>query len=426
MAIAVLWVAFSAWLAQAWLDQLSAEIGWPGAYLAITFIAFVPGFMNAFLLSTMLFDRRPERRPPDVYPPLTVLIAAYREEAAIGDTLRSLAEQNYPGALQVLVLDDGSTDKTAAVVNALLPTLALPPRYAIRLVRFPRNRGKAAVLNDGLAMADHALVVTLDSDCLLRADAMAQLVERYLSDPPGTRAVAGAVLVRNSRQNLLTRAQEWDFFHGIAAVKRMQSMYHGTLVAQGAFSLYDRDAVRAAGGWPAVVGEDIVLSWALLRSGARIGYAEDALAFTNVPETLRQFARQRIRWSRGLIEAFKAHGGLLVKPRLTLIFIWWNLLFLPMDIVFTFVFIPGLIAAMFGIYWIAGPLTLTLLPLAALWNVVIFRVQRRMFRREGLKVRRNVTGLLFYTLIYTILLQPVCVWGYVTELLGRRKAWGTR
>jgi poly-beta-1,6-N-acetyl-D-glucosamine synthase len=86
----------------------------------------------------------------------------------------------------------------------------------------------------------------------------------------------------------------------------MQGMYHGILVAQGAFSLYRRYALEEVGRWPECVGEDTVLSWALLQEGYGIGYADNALAFTNVPTKLRQFALQRKCWSRGLMEAFEA------------------------------------------------------------------------------------------------------------------------
>lgn len=220
--------------------------------------------------------------------------------------------------------------------------------------------------------------------------------------------------------------QEWDYFHGIAAVKRMQSMYHGTLVAQGAFSLYRKDALVEVGGWPACVGGDIVLTWALLEKGWRTGYAEDAVAFTSAPTSYRQFAHQRRRWARGLIEAFAQHERLLFKSRMTTMFIWWNLLFLPMDLVFTLVFIPGVIAAFLGYFWIAGPMTLLTLPLAALWNLVIFRIQQRMFRGQGLKVRRNWKALAIYVLGYAVLMQPVALWGYLSELAGRQKKWGTK
>src|SRR3546814_952486 len=138
----------------------------------------------------------------------------------------------------------------------------------------------------------------------------------------------------------------------------MQSMYHGTLVAQGAFSLYDRKALEDVGGWPECVGEDIVVSWALLERGHRIGYCEEAVAFTNVPDALGQFARQRRRWSRGLVEAFKQHPRLLLKQRLSLLFIWWKVMLLQLDVVYTLVFTTGIIAALFGYYHIVGIMTL--------------------------------------------------------------------
>lgn len=370
--LALMWTAFSIWLSLRWLEDLAALTNWAFALIAIGFIAYVPGFMNAFLLSTLAFDRRPERAKLGTYPGVTILVAAYNEATAISDTLTSLYHQDYQGPMEVLVLNDGSTDDTAAIARATLAKFVLPPHYSFQVIDHAVNAGKAAVLNRGLSLATHELVATIDGDSWVRTDGVTQIVERYLSDPPNTVAVAGAVMVRNSRENFLTRAQEWDYFHGIAAVKRMQSMYHGTLVAQGAFSLYRKETLNEVGGWPECVGEDIVVSWAILEKGHRIGYAEDALAFTNVPTKLKQFALQRKRWSRGLIEAFKAYPNLLFKRRLTTIFIWWNLLFLPLDLVYTFVFIPGLVLALFGHFWIAGPLTLAVLPLAAMWNMFIF------------------------------------------------------
>ena len=426
LAIALAWMVFSIVLSLPWLGDLSALLGRPLALVIITFIAYVPGFMNAFLISTILLDRRPARRVPEAYPAVTVLVACYNEGASIANTVRSLADQDYPGAMTVLVMDDGSTDDSVALAEAAIASARLRPGHDFRVVRGGRNAGKAAVLNRGLAMTRDALVATVDGDSWVYRDAMARLVERYLSDPPGTRAVAGAVLVRNSRRNWLTRVQEWDYFHGIAAVKRMQSMYHGTLVAQGAFSLYERQALEDVGGWPECVGEDIVVSWALLERGHRIGYCEDAVAFTNVPDTFAQFARQRRRWSRGLIEAFRTHPRLLRKRRLSLLFIWWNVLFLPLDVVYTLAFIPGIVAALFGYHQIVGIMTLLVLPLAIAWNGLIFRTQRLMFKRQDLKVRRNLRGFFAFVLGYSLILQPVCVWGYVSEFAGLRKNWGTK
>ena len=426
LAVALAWTMFSIYLAEAWMHDLAKLTHPLFAIWALTFIAFVPGFMNAFLATSLLLDKRPQRRTPLFYPGVSILIAAYNEQGGIAATLESIARLNYPGQIEALVLNDGSTDRTAAEVRATKAELRLPANIVIRLVDYEQNRGKAAVLNSGLEKAQHDLICTIDGDSRLRTDSLTEIVERYLSDPPGTMAVAGAVLVRNSRATLITAAQEWDYFHRISAVKRMQSMYHGTLVAQGAFSLYRKDALKTVGGWPDSVGEDIVMTWAMLERGYRVGYAEDAIAFTDAPTTFRQFYQQRKRWSRGLIEALKQHSGLLFKRRLSTLFVWWNCLFLPLDLTFTFVFIPGLLAALVGYFWIAGPQTFLLLPLALVWNGVIFNIQRKMFRSKGLQVRRNMGGLLFYVLAYAIVMQPVCLWGYVSELAGARKKWGTK
>ena len=429
LTVALTWTAFSVYAASAWMHDL-ADLTHPlFALWALTFIAFVPGFMNAFLATSLLLDKRPERRIPALYSSVTLLIAAYNEEDGIGETLKSIAALNYAGAVEALVLNDGSRDRTVSRFHEVKAALDLPYNISIRLLDFEQNRGKAAVLNSGLEAARHELICTIDGDSRLRSDSLKEIVERFLSDPPGTMAVAGAVLVRNSRATLISAAQEWDYFHGISAVKRMQSMYHGTLVAQGAFSLYRKCALQEVGGWPESVGEDIVMTWAMLEKGHRIGYAEDAIVFTDAPTSFRQFYHQRKRWSRGLIEALQRHKGLLFKRRLSTLFVWWNMLFLPLDLTFTFIFIPGIIAALLGHFWIAGPLTLLLLPLAVVWNGVIFHIQRKMFATKGLKVRRNtrnIAGLFFYVLVYAIVMQPVCLWGYISELTGRRKNWGTK
>ncbi|HEX7110892.1 MAG TPA: glycosyltransferase family 2 protein, partial [Mizugakiibacter sp.] len=233
---ALLWTSASVWLSLPWLRELSALLPMWLAVVLIAFIAYLPGFMNSFLMATMALDRRPARRAPTRYPGVSVLVACYNEEANIADTLYSLARQDYPGEMEVVVVDDGSRDRSADIAREACARHSGPGRR-FRLIEHGRNGGKSRALNRALAESTELLVITVDGDSWARAGAVRKLVERFLGDPEGTVAVAGAVLARNSRVNWLTRAQEWDYFHGIAAVKRMQSMYHGTLVAQGAFSL---------------------------------------------------------------------------------------------------------------------------------------------------------------------------------------------
>ena len=414
-------MGFSFWFSQPWYEDLSREIGGYLAYFFITFIAIIPGFMNAFVAMALLLDHRPNVILDQHYPPVTILIAAYNEEASIASTLSGIFLQDYPADIRVIVINDGSSDKTVDSVKELQSA-----HPNLELIDLGHNGGKASALNHGLARCTTDIIISIDADSYILKDGVRHLVGRYLSDPTNTKAVAGEILIRNSRENWITKAQEWDYFLGIATIKRIQSLFQGTLVAQGAFSLYDRKTVVELGGWPEMVGEDIVLTWRILSAGHRVGHAEDALAFTDCPNTLGKFIRQRRRWSRGLMEAFKDNPMILFKPRLSTLYVWWNTLFPLMDIAFTFGFIPGLILACFGIFWIVGPMTLSLLPMAFLLNWQMYLKGRAMFNAEHLTVRTNISGFFFYVFAYGLILQPACVYGYFSELFNLRKSWGTK
>lgn len=421
---AIAWLGLSLFLALPWLGELAQQFGWPIAVLVTMGVALIPGSANAFLIAGLVLDRRPQFRPHKTLPPVTVLIAAYNEEECIHETLASLARQHYGAALEILVIDDGSTDRTRDIVRHAMASMARPPQQSLALLEMSRNGGKARALTTGLAQASHELVITIDADTMVYRDAITQLVINQLSSPAGTAATAGTVLVRNSRQNLITRLQEWDYFLGIAVVKRVQSLLQGTLVAQGAFSIYRRDVLREVGGWPDTVGEDIVLTWAILERGYRVGYAENAFVFTNVPETYRAYYHQRKRWSRGLIEAFKKHPALLKPKRLYSPFIYLNLMFPFLDAAYLFAFMPGVFAALFfHNYTIVSLTTLLVLPLALLANLLMYLKQLAIFRQHGLVVRRNLLGAIIFTLAYQMALAPASLAGYAAEIAGLRKKW---
>ena len=416
---AVSWTGISLVIALPWMYDLSSDVGWPLTIFSVFGIGIIPGYISAFVLFSLLQDKRPSIQDVEEYPAITVLVAAYNEEKSIGDTLGSMLLQNYPGELEIIVIDDGSQDRTAAIVERL-------PDSRIRLLSMPRNGGKAAALNAGLAESSNNLILTIDADTYLYRDAMKLIVGRYLSDPVGTVAVAGAIGVRNSRKNWVTKLQEWDYFHGISIVKRAQSLYQGTLVAQGAFSLYEREAIKQVGGWSTCVGEDIVLSWAFLARGWRIGFAENAVVFTNVPESYKQLFQQRRRWARGMFEALRAHPNILIKRRLSLMFVIANLFFPWTDLAYAVCFVPGLVAALFGYYLLVGPITLFLLPLAIINNFFCFKIQSGMFSERGLRVRENKLGFILYSGLGQVLLSPASLAGYFSEIFQFAKNWGTK
>jgi biofilm PGA synthesis N-glycosyltransferase PgaC len=286
------------------------------------------------------------------------------------------------------------------------------------------HTGKAGTLNAALAKVRTDLLATIDADTLLGRQSLKRATARLISSIDGTEAVAGAVMARNSRTNFLTRLQEWDYQLGIASIKRSQAIWQSTLVSQGSFSVYRTKAVKAAGGWPDSIGEDIVLTWALLADGATIGFEPTALAFTEVPSRFGRLARQRSRWARGMIEGLKAYGfRILRQRRMASHGIAINLLFPWMDLCYTFAFLPGIVLACTGNFAIVGPLTLAVLPLNLLLSGLMLRMQHNVFDEVHLSIRTNPTGFLSYLFLYQPLMSPLAVIGYVQEVFRRPRTW---
>jgi poly-beta-1,6-N-acetyl-D-glucosamine synthase len=413
------WLGVSIWLSLPWVRELAAAVTVVPAVVVVSLIAYLPGWLVAFLAVSLLLDRQPPLRQAHPAVPVTVLIAARNEADRIQETIAYVAGQDYPGPIEVLVVDNGSTDGTRTVAEAFGAATGQP----VRCISEPRP-GKSHALNTGLAAVRTELVITLDADTVLHPRAVHQLVARLLSAPADVQAVAGSVLVRNSRDNLWTRMQEWDYFLGIASVKRMQGLYQGTLVAQGAFSLYRAKAVLAAGGWPDAIGEDIVLTWQLMRNGARVYYEPSAVAFTAAPARLVHLARQRARWARGMVEGLRSVRP-WNQPRWLLRFLTAIDLLIPaLDVAYALVWLPGLMLAATGRYWIVGPYTLAVLPLTLVVNLILYQFQRRrVFNLLGLRVRRNAAGFVGFVLAYQVLMSPIAVVGYGQELLGLRRRW---
>ena len=270
---------------------------------------------------------------PKSFPAVTVLIAAYNEQENLPETLTAIAKQQYPGAIEIVVVDDGSTDDTVSVLKALhIPNLAVVQ---------VNHGGKAAALTAGLRAVNSDITVCIDADTLLHREALKRIVARMVTDPEQTAAVAGCVLVRNSRANLIARLQEWDYFIGISSAKRQQALYQGTLVAQGSFSAFRTSALRQCQGWPQVIGEDIVLTWKLLSKGYRVGYEATAVGFTKAPTTIKGFWRQRQRWARGMMEGLKRYGNLVCQGNLTAFFVGVDFVVPVLDFCYSLVFSRG-------------------------------------------------------------------------------------
>lgn len=416
--IAFIWCVISIYFSIPWVKSLAEYVTLPVSVLIIAGIAYVPGYMNAFMVSSLLLDRQPPLKHTSASVPVTVAVACFNEEKSIANTLRYIAQQEYNGKINVIVIDNNSSDKTSEVALKAGQELNLN----LKVIREPKP-GKNFALNSSLEHVETEYVITLDADTLLHKYAIRNIISRMLTAPDDVCAVAGTVLVRNGRGNLLAKVQEWDYFLGIASIKRLQGLFQGTLVAQGAFSLYKTDAVKYVGGWPDAIGEDIVLTWKFLGNNWKVYFEPLAVAFTDVPEKLHHFYRQRSRWARGMIEALKVIQP-WKQPLYTVKYLTGCNLFMPyLDFVYTLVWIPGLILAFFGYYWIVGLATLFVLPLAMIQNYILYRYQKGVFSELNLRIRKNTFGFLVYVLFYQMLMSPISVLGYLQEAFRTQRVW---
>lgn len=416
--VAFVWMAVSIYLSRFWLQDLAVVVSMPVALLIITGIAYLPGYLNTMLVMSLLLDRQPPFKINHPDRPVTILIAARNEGERIGDTLKYIAWQDYGGRIKVLVVDNNSADDTVKKAKAVGKELDMD----VQTIRETKV-GKFNALNTGLRKVDTELVMTLDADTLLHRSAVRHIVARKLSAPTDVCAIAGAVLVKNSRENWITWLQEWDYFLSIASIKRLQGLYQGTLVAQGAFSLYETKIIREVGGWPNAIGEDIVLTWEFLKRDRKVFFEPLAVAFTEVPSQFKHLFRQRSRWARGMIEALRLTKP-WQQPNMFLKYLTGVDLVLPyLDFVFTFCWLPGLVMALFGIYWVVGPMTLLVLPITFASYYVLYRYQRHVFKALDLRIRKNRFGFFLFILGYQILMSPISVWGYFQEILRRERTW---
>jgi cellulose synthase/poly-beta-1,6-N-acetylglucosamine synthase-like glycosyltransferase/peptidoglycan/xylan/chitin deacetylase (PgdA/CDA1 family) len=242
-----------------------------------------------------------ERRFPLVTDPVTVLVPAYNEAKCIAKTVRSLDASDHP--IEIIVIDDGSTDGTADIVEQLdLPR--------VRVLR-QANAGKPAALNNGIAHARHDIIVMMDGDTVFEPSTVRELVQ-HLGDP-AVGAVAGNTKVGN-RHYLLAALQHIEYVVGINLDRRMYEILRCIPTIPGACGAFRRDALARVGGMSdETLAEDTDITMTLHRDGWHVAHAQRAIAWTEVPTTFRQLWSQRYRWSYGTMQAIWKHRRALAE-----------------------------------------------------------------------------------------------------------------
>ncbi len=242
---------------------------------------------------------------PTLFPAVTVIVPGYNEELNAVRTIQSLLLQDYP-QLQVLFIDDGSKDNTLAVLQA---AFAAEPRVKIQT---KPNGGKASALNLGIEMAETEYLVCIDADTQLKSDAISFLLKKFTDPQIG--AVAGNVKVGNE-VNMITRWQSIEYITSQNFDRRAFDLLNCITVVPGALGAFKKEAVIKAGGFTTdTLAEDCDLTMRLHRHGYKVVNCTEAISYTEAPETMKQFLKQRFRWSFGVMQSFWKHRDAVFNP----------------------------------------------------------------------------------------------------------------
>ncbi len=314
---------------QRWL----ARADWVAFFLFAFFNKFVVGvfFVGDVLMSGRLiiiglfatidrFRRRQNFATPEYQPRVAVLIPAYNEETVIARTIRSVMMSNYKN-IRILVIDDGSNDRTFDVVQETYAKDIESGR--VTLLTKP-NGGKAEALNFALEQTEEEIYVGIDADGVIAHDAIGRLVCHFANPKIG--AVAGNAKVGN-RVNLWTRWQALEYITSQNFERRALDLFDVVMVVPGAIGAWRTAAVKAGGGYHSnTVAEDADLTMNLLEQGYSVIYEDRALAFTEAPVNADGLMRQRFRWSFGILQAVFKHKGAIAKHRAMGLFALPNIL----------------------------------------------------------------------------------------------------
>ncbi len=304
---------------RSWLEVMLDRIGFGifrevDVFLTTLFISAIAlGVLRLVFLAILSVVHKvgeDKRRPADIDPttgPLvSVLIPCFNEEKVIVSSVARILESEW-SRLEVLVLDDGSSDGTSAEVEK---HFADEPR--VRLLRFP-NGGKALALNRGLDLVQGEIVVALDADTLFPPSTIGRLA-RWFADPR-VGAVAGNALVGN-RRNVVTRWQALEYVTAQNLERRALAALGAVTVVPGAVGAWRRSALEQLGGYPAdTLAEDQDLTMAVQQAGWRVEFDPDARAYTEAPETVSGLLKQRFRWSFGTLQCIWKHRAATFNPK---------------------------------------------------------------------------------------------------------------
>lgn len=303
---------------RSWVNSLNfffAESTYWGGH--IVFALFIIGIFLSVgrmtLMAILAYIQRKKEKTAFInkeQPGVSIIVPAYNEELNAVRTVQSLLQQDYPN-LQIVFVDDGSTDQTFKTVQD-----EYKDHPNVQVIT-KQNGGKATALNYGINIAKYNYVVCIDADTQLKKDAVTELMKKF-SNPDETSqvgAVAGNVKVGNE-VNMITNWQSIEYITSQNFDRRAFDLLNCITVVPGAIGAFKKQAVIEAGGFTSdTLAEDCDLTMRLHRKGYLVRNCSTAISYTEAPETMKQFLKQRFRWSFGVMQSFWKHRDAVFNPR---------------------------------------------------------------------------------------------------------------
>lgn len=281
---------------------------------AVFWVAIFLGFFRILVITTMVFIKKQKDSKilsncsttiNQTFPAVSIIVPAYNEELNASKTIYNLLQQDYPN-FEITFVDDGSKDTT---YTKILDLFANHPKVKIYT---KLNGGKASALNFGIEKTTTNFVICIDADTQLKSDAISQLMKKFTDD---IGAVAGNVKVGNEN-TMLTKWQSIEYITAQNFDRRAFDLINGITVVPGAIGAFRKEAIEKAGGFTTdTLAEDCDLTIRILRNGYRVVNCVEAIAVTEAPETLKEFMKQRFRWSYGVMQSFWKNKDACFNPK---------------------------------------------------------------------------------------------------------------
>jgi biofilm PGA synthesis N-glycosyltransferase PgaC len=401
------------------VTDLIADISQQPAYLGLMiFLGVYPVVTAAYWVAGSLhFAFHREREDESFYeldhhPFVSAIVPAHNEEGVIRETVERLLALEWP-AFEVMVVDDGSTDRTVEAVSSLVSA------GRVRLLRKEVNEGKAMALNDALPLLRGEIVLLVDADGRPNPDVLRWMVPHFVK-VPRVAAVTGNPRVANT-STVLAKLQAIEFSATVSVLRRAQATWGRLMTFSGICTALRKSAIEQVGRFnPRMATEDIALAWDLQTAFADLRYEPRAVFAMQVPDTLDAWWKQRTRWARGLGQVLRRHANVLgswKKRRMWPVYIeailstlWSHLYFVAAAF--------WALALVVGVYGFGGN------PIPNFWGLLIasmlvaqISIGLALDGRYDPAVRRYALWIPWYPLVYWMLTAAAAVRASVGGML---------